>query len=178
METDQIRTDTNSDISNIFGYPFFCFLTVSIPTSRPFGVKSAPSILILSLQDTRATGRRFGLPVAIRPVPSLSGDLYDTGDGRGAANRRAVVNRLGSLEPRSPLSSLSTTTVVERISSPGVSYGHGGVLAPPRDLLQRRRPLWCVLRRPLGEVCLSQPRLSVWVGDFNPLFWVLSIPGC
>ena len=40
------------------------------------------------------------------------------GDGRGAANRRAVVNRLESLVPRSPLSSLSTTTVVERIRSP------------------------------------------------------------
>ena len=28
METDQIRTDTNSDISNIFGYPFFPSLVV------------------------------------------------------------------------------------------------------------------------------------------------------
>jgi len=31
METDQIRTDTNSDISDILGYPFSCLLTVSIP---------------------------------------------------------------------------------------------------------------------------------------------------
>ena len=31
IETDRIRTDTNSDISDIFGYPFSCFLTVSIP---------------------------------------------------------------------------------------------------------------------------------------------------
>ena len=31
METDQIRTYTNSDISNIFGYPIFYFLTVFIP---------------------------------------------------------------------------------------------------------------------------------------------------
>ena len=27
---DRIRTDTNSDISNIFEYPFYCFFTVSI----------------------------------------------------------------------------------------------------------------------------------------------------
>ena len=33
METDRIRTDTNSDISDIFGYPFSYFLTVSIPTT-------------------------------------------------------------------------------------------------------------------------------------------------
>ena len=33
METDQIRTDANSDISDIFRYLFFCFLTVSIPNS-------------------------------------------------------------------------------------------------------------------------------------------------
>ena len=30
METDRIRTDTNSDISDIFEYLFFCLLTVFI----------------------------------------------------------------------------------------------------------------------------------------------------
>jgi hypothetical protein len=33
METDRIHTDTNSDISDIFEYLFFCFLTVSIPSN-------------------------------------------------------------------------------------------------------------------------------------------------
>jgi hypothetical protein len=32
MEIDQIRTDTDSNISDIFGYLFFYFLTVFIPT--------------------------------------------------------------------------------------------------------------------------------------------------
>ena len=38
METDRIRTDTNSDILNIFGYLFFCFLTVSISIDRCMGL--------------------------------------------------------------------------------------------------------------------------------------------
>ena len=46
--------------------------------------------------------------------------MYGAGDGRGMANHRANVNRLGSLVSRSPFSSSSMIAVVEQIRSLGV----------------------------------------------------------
>ena len=78
-----------------------------------------PSGLFPLLQDTRVKRRRLGLPAAIRPLPSVSGGLEGAGDGGGTANRRAAVNRLGSLVSRSSSSSPSASRVEER--PPGVA---------------------------------------------------------
>jgi hypothetical protein len=71
------------------------------PQTESFSSLLFPHLLLL-----RANKRRFTIPAAIPPTPSLFGCRFSAGDGGGPRNRRADVYRLASYLVRPRLCSL------------------------------------------------------------------------